>query len=84
MRPKKRRIDLNNYQKRSSQTHNDPIGVLFDCDGVLVDSEPAMAEIGRTAAELIFARLSGEEKEIFKRVIFEPRIIVRVSSVFRS
>ncbi|MEI8201117.1 MAG: HAD family phosphatase [Eubacteriales bacterium] len=26
-----------------------PVGILFDCDGVLVDSEPALAEIAATA-----------------------------------
>lgn len=44
----------------------------------------SQSEIGRTAVELIFDRLSGKEKGISKRVIFEPRIIVRESSVLRS
>lgn len=44
----------------------------------------SQAEIGRTAAELIFDRLNGKEKGISKRVIFEPRMIVRESSVLRS
>lgn len=40
----------------------------------------AQAEIGRAAAELIFQRLNGEAGQS-KKIIFEPRLIVRESSV---
>jgi len=33
----------------NSSVEKDPVGILFDCDGVLVDSEPAMAEIAAIA-----------------------------------
>jgi len=41
----------------------------------------AQSEIGRIAAELIFRRLKGEETKPSVRLIFEPRLIVRESSV---
>jgi LacI family transcriptional regulator len=44
----------------------------------------AQAEIGRTSAELIFSRLNGSESGLSKKVIFEPRLIVRESSVLYS
>ena len=40
----------------------------------------AQADIGRTAAELIFRRLDGSN-EPFQDIIFQPRLIVRESSV---
>lgn len=40
----------------------------------------AQAEIGRMAAELIFQRLTGEENGPSKKILFEPRLIVRDSS----
>jgi LacI family transcriptional regulator len=42
----------------------------------------AQAEIGRTAAELIFKRLNGY-KEPFQNIIYQPRLVVRESSVNR-
>lgn len=68
---------MNNYQKRSAQTHNDPIGVLFDCDGVLVDSEPAMAEIaalalrdyGADAIPVDFKPYIGMEEKVYLGVV---------------
>ncbi len=44
----------------------------------------AQSEIGRTAAELIFKRLNGEEKGISKKIIFEPRLVVRESSIIKK
>ncbi len=44
----------------------------------------AQSEIGRTAAELIFKRLKGEENGISKKIIFEPRLIVRESSIIKK
>ncbi len=41
----------------------------------------AQAEIGRTAAELIFKRLNGQETGPSQKIIFEPRLIVRESSI---
>lgn len=41
----------------------------------------AQAEIGRIAADIIFKRLSGEETGISKKVVLEPRLVVRESSV---
>lgn len=41
----------------------------------------AQQEIGRTAAELIFDRLEEREKGPSKKIIFEPRLVVRESSV---
>ena len=41
----------------------------------------AQAEIGRIAADIIFKRLSSEEKGISKKIILEPRLVVRESSV---
>ncbi|MCX7842012.1 MAG: LacI family transcriptional regulator [Clostridia bacterium] len=41
----------------------------------------AQSEIGRTAAELIYKRLNGDEKGQSKKIIFEPRLIVRDSSI---
>jgi DNA-binding LacI/PurR family transcriptional regulator len=43
----------------------------------------ASAEIGRTLAELIFKRLKRSD-EPFKNIIFQPRLIVRESSVFKK
>lgn len=40
----------------------------------------AQAEIGRTAAELIFKRLNGYT-ESFQNIIFQPRLVVRESSI---
>ncbi len=39
----------------------------------------ASAEIGRTAAELIFKRLNGSDEQ-HKNIIFQPRLVVRESS----
>lgn len=41
----------------------------------------AQSEIGRSAAELVLNRLKGEEQGPSKKIIFEPRLIVRDSSV---
>lgn len=41
----------------------------------------AQSEIGRTAAELIFKRLKNKEDGISKKIIFEPRLVVRESSI---
>jgi len=41
----------------------------------------AQAEIGRTAAELIFKRLRKEEQGSPKKIIFQPRLIIRESSI---
>lgn len=41
----------------------------------------AQSEIGRTAAELVVKRLKGEETGLSRRIIFEPRLVVRESSV---
>lgn len=41
----------------------------------------AQSEIGRTAAEIVFKRLKGEERGPSKKIIFEPRLVVRESSV---
>jgi len=42
---------MQNFPTNRQPTENCPIGVLFDCDGVLVDSEPAMAEIAALALQ---------------------------------
>lgn len=44
----------------------------------------AQAEIGRAAAELVFSRLEGTETRPSIRQIFEPRLIVRDSSIVRT
>jgi DNA-binding LacI/PurR family transcriptional regulator len=41
----------------------------------------AQAEIGRSAAELIILRLNGTETRPSKKIIFEPRLVVRESSI---
>lgn len=41
----------------------------------------AQYEIGRSAAELIFKRLNQQEKGPSKKIIFEPRLVVRESSI---
>lgn len=41
----------------------------------------AQAEIGKTAADIIFSRLDGTEKRPSIKRIFEPRLIVRDSSI---
>lgn len=40
---------MHNADKRVLSDDLGPIGILFDCDGVLVDSEPALAEIAAIA-----------------------------------
>lgn len=42
---------MNNAQTNSPLDGRGPMGVLFDCDGVLVDSEPALAEIAALALQ---------------------------------
>lgn len=40
---------MHNIDKSGLSADLGPIGILFDCDGVLVDSEPALAEISAIA-----------------------------------
>lgn len=41
----------------------------------------AQSEIGRMATELVIKRLKGEETGISQRIVFEPRLVVRESSI---
>lgn len=63
---------------------------LIGMDNIDIDSrlKPKLSsvslaqwEIGRSAVQLIFDRLTGNEIGISKKLIFEPRLVVRESSV---
>lgn len=59
----------------------DNIDIGFRIKPKLTSVSIAQAEIGRTAAELLFMRLSGKEKGLSRRIIFETRLVVRESSI---
>ena len=44
----------------------------------------SQAEMGRAGAELLFNRLNGEERGPAKKIIFEPRLVIRDSSIITS
>lgn len=59
----------------------DNIDIDFRVKPRLSSVSIAQYEIGRTAAELLMDRLNGNGKELSRRIIFEPRLVVRESSV---
>jgi len=59
----------------------DNIDIDFRMKPKLSSVSIAQSEIGRAAAELLIDRLNGKEKGLSKRIIFEPRLVVRESSV---
>ena len=77
-----------------------PVALIFDLDGVLVDSEPlhrrakeqALAEIGISLPESVYDRLKGRPDEIGLREIVEekgvperfPQLIERKSRLYRE
>lgn len=59
----------------------DNIDIGFRVKPRLSSVSIAQYEIGRTAAELLMDRLNGNGKRLSRRIIFEPRLVVRESSV---
>ena len=59
----------------------DNIGITTKVRPMMSTVAIAQAEIGRAAASLVFSRLAGTEQRPSIRQIFEPRLIVRDSSI---